>query len=191
MADKQPTATPSLREQFGSIQQKNSWQQTVITAVVVLVVVLALVSYGVPDVTGDPGEIVFVLVALALVYLIFIRKQKQEVNADVLTQKLRWEWMSGTLGCGKWNQLEFDLTSMQIEPVSDDLRLVSCMNPYGGTRTLMIRGDDARSLCVEGIYEGDASSTRRMLEKNEFVRSAVAKGHTLQEIEALAEKLGR
>ena len=152
MADKTPTATPSLREQFSSIQQKNSWQQTVITAVVVLVVALALVSYGVPDVEGDPGEIIFVLVALAMGYLIFIRKRKQEVDADVLTKMLRWEWMSGTLGSGKWNQLEFDLTSMQIEPVSDELRLVSCMNPYGGTRTLMIRGDDARSLRVEGIY---------------------------------------
>lgn len=191
MADKQPPAAPSLREQVGAIQHKNAWQQTVVTAVVVLVIILALISYGVPDVDGDPGEIIFCLVALAMVYLIFIRKRKQEVDAEVLTQMLRWEWKSGNLGSGTWDQLEFDLASMQIEPISDELRLMSCTNPYGGTRTLMIRGDDARSLRVEGIYDGDASSTRKMLEKNEFVRSAVAKGHTLREIDALAEKLGR
>ena len=191
MADKQPSAAPSLREQVGAVQQKNAWQQTVLIVVVVLVIVLAVVSYGVPDVDGDPGEIVFVLVALVLVYLIFIRKRKQEVDADILIQMLRREWMSGNLGSSTWDQLLFDFTSVQIEPISEELRLVSCTNPYGGTRTLMIKGDDARYLRVEGVYVGDAASTRKMLEKNDFVRSAVAKGHTLREIEALADKLGR
>ena len=191
MADKQPPAAPSLREQIGAVQQKNSWQSTIVTAVVVLVIVLALVYYGVPDVEGDPGEIIFGLVAIAMVYLIFIRKRKQTVDADVLTQRLRREWQSGNLGSGTWDQLEFDLTSMQIEPISDDMRLVSCTNSYGGTKTLMIEGDDARSLSVKGIYDGDASSTRKKLEKSEFVRSAVAKGHELRDIEKLAEKLGR
>lgn len=191
MVDKQPPATPSLREQFSSIQQKNSWQQTVITAVVVLVVALALVSYGVPDVEGDSGEIIFGLVALVMVYFIFIRKRKQDVDADVLTQMLRWEWKSGNLGTGIWDQLDFSLASVLIEQVSDDFWLVSCNNQYGGTKTLAIRGNDARALHVGGVYNGDASSTRKMLEKNAFVRDAVAKGHTLREIDALADKLGR
>ena len=191
MVDKSPTPQPSLSERFAANQQKNAWQQTIITAVVVLVVVLALVSYGVPDMKSDPGEILFGLVALAMLYLIFIRKRKQEVNADVLTRMLQWEWKSGNLGAAEWDQLDVNLVNVLVEQVSDDFWLVSCNNQYGGTKTLAIRGNDARSLHVGGVYAGDASATRKMLEKNEFVRSAVAKGHTLREIEALAEKLGR
>lgn len=191
MIDKPPSPQPSLSERFAANQQKNAWQQTIITAVVVLVVVVALVSYGVPDVKGDSGGILFGLIALAMLYLIFIRKRKQDVDADVLTRMLQWEWKSGNLGTAVWDQLDFSLANVLIEQVSDDFWLISCDNQYGGTRTLAIRGNDARSLHVGGVYNGDAATTRKMLEKNDFVRSAVAKGHTLREIEALAEKLGR
>lgn len=190
MVDKQPANAPDLHERFAAIQQKNSWHNTVIMGVFILVLGLALIMYGVPDVEADASGIISGAVVLWMVYLIFIRKRKLDVDAEILVTMLEQAWKSGRIGDAAWNELEFSLPNIQIEQFADDFWLVSCRNKYGGTKTLGIRGSDARSLQIMQIYEGDASTTRRALEKSKVVMTALERGHEIRKIETMIEKLG-
>ena len=189
MGDKQPVSTPALHERFAAIQQKNSWHNTIIMGVFILVLVLALIMYGVPDVEADASGIVSGAVVLGMVYLIFIRKRKLDVDAETLVITLEQAWKSGRMGAGVWNQLEFSLPNIQIEQFADDFWLVSCRNEYGGTKTLGVHGDDARSLRFVQVYDGDASTTRRRLETSEVVMTALKHGQEIRKIETMIDKI--
>lgn len=189
MSDKPPTTTPDLSERLAA-SQRSSWHQSVLIVVVVLVLGLAVVMNGIPDVKNDLDEIVFGVVALVMIYLVFIRKRKQYVDAETLVAILEREWKSGRLGHHTWDQLDFSLPAVLIEQLTDDFHLVSCHNQNGGTKTLGIQGDDARSLRVVQIYAGDAPTTRAMLEKSKVVMTALERGHEIKKIEAMMEKLG-
>jgi hypothetical protein len=99
-------------------------------------------------------------------------------------------WKRGRLSHPTWNQLDYSLPEVLIEQLTDDFHLISCNNPYGGTKTLGIQGNDARNLRVVQIYSGDAPTTRRMLEKSKIVMTALERGHEIKKIESMMEKLG-
>jgi len=190
MPDKNTPTTSDLHERIAVSQQRFSWHQSVIIGVVVLILGLAVVMNGVPDVKNDIDEIIFVVVALVMIYLVFIRKRKQDIDAEILVAVLEREWKSGRLGHHTWDQLDFSLPAVLIEQLTDDFHLISCHNQNGGTKTLGIQGNDVRSLRVVQIYAGDAPTTRAMLEKSKIVMTALERGHEIKKIEAMMEKLG-
>ena len=188
MPDKQPDAT-NLHEQLALSQQRSSWHQTIVIGAVVLIIVLAVVVYGIPDMK-NVDEIVFGVFALAMIYFGIIRKRKQDVDADILVAIFERTWKSGRLSHHTWDLLDYSLPEVLIEQLTDDFHLISCNNPYGGTKTLGIQGNDARNLRVVQIYSGDAPTTRRMLEKSKIVMTALERGHEIKKIESMMEKLG-
>ena len=188
MADKQADAT-NLHEQLALNQQRSSWHQTIITGAVVLIIVLAVVVYGIPDMK-NVDEIVFGVFALAMIYFGIIRKRKQDVDAETLVAIFERTWKSGRLGHHTWDQLDYSLPEVLIEQLDDDFHLISCDNPHGGTKTLGIRGNDARYLRVVQIYAGDAPTTRKMLERSKVVMTALERGHEIKKIETMMEKIG-
>jgi hypothetical protein len=190
MPDKQSPDTSDLHERLAVSQQRSSWHQSVIIGIVVLILGLAVVMNGVPDVKNDIDKIIFGIVAMVMIYLVFIRKRKQDIDAETLVAILEREWKSGRLGHHTWDQLDFSLPEVLIEQLTDDFHLVSCHNPNGGTKTLGIHGNDSRSLRVVQVYSGDAPTTRAMLEKSKVVMTALERGHEIKKIETMMEKLG-
>lgn len=189
MSDKPPTTTPNLPEQLALSQQRSSWHQTIVVGVVSLIIVLAIVVYGIPDVK-NLDEILFGAFALGMIYFGIIRKRKQDVDAEALVAMFESTWKSGRLGHHTWDQLDYTLPDVLIEQLTDDFHLISCNNPNGGTKTLGVRGDDARYLRVVQIYAGDAPTTRKMLEKSRVVMTALERGHEIKKIDAMMDKLG-
>lgn len=188
MSDKKPDST-NLHEQLALNQQKSSWHQTIVVLTVVLIIVLAIVVYGIPDIKNLDG-IVFGAFALVMIYFGIIRKRKKEVDAETLVAIFERTWKSGRLGHHTWDQLDYSLPEISIEQLTDDFHLISCNNPFGGTKTLGIQGNDARSLRVVQIYSGDAPTTRMMLEKSKVVMTALERGHEIKKIEAMMDRLG-
>lgn len=188
MPDKPPAAT-NLYEQLALSQQRSSWHQTIVFGVVALIIVLAIVVYGIPDVK-NLDEILFGAFALGMIYFGIIRRRKQDVDAEALVSVFESTWKRGSLGHHTWDQLDYTLPDVLIEQLTDDFHLISCNNPNGGTKTLGIRGNDARYLRVVQIYSGDAPTTRRMLEKSKVVMTALERGHEIKKIEAMMDKLG-
>ena len=187
-----PAAPPAdLRERIAAIQHRSSLGQSVLWAMVAIIGVVALLKYGLPSgdaVSGD--ELIFIVVAVVLFYLIFIRRQKNDVNADALVDVLADAWQAGRLKTAKCHQLDFDLTKVSIEMMGEGYWLISCDNEYGGVKTLGVHGDDARSLRGVEVYEGDAREVRERLEKSKAVMSGLERGYELKKAEVWAEKLG-
>lgn len=188
MSDKQSDTT-NLHEQLALNQQRSSWHQTIVVGAVVLIIVLAIVVYGIPDVKNI-DELLFGAFALGMIYFGIIRKRKQEVNAENLVAVFESTWKSGRLSHHNWDQLDYTLPDVLIEQLTDDFHLISCNNPHGGTKTLGIQGNDARYLRVVQIYAGDAPTTRKMLEKSKVVMTALERGHEIKKIEAMMDRLG-
>ena len=189
MPDSKPAAT-NFHEQIAQNQKKASWHQTVIVCVAILIIGLAVSVYGFPDLKGDAYQIIIGAFVLIIIYMVLIQKRKQDINAEILLAIFEQTWKSGRLGHHSWDELDFSLPSVLIEQLADDFHLISCNNQYGGTKTLGIKGNDARSLRVVQIYDGDAPTARMMLEKSKVVMTALERGHEIKKIEAMMDKLG-
>jgi len=182
---------PDIRERIAAIQQKSAWGTTVVWAAVAIIVVVGVLKYGLPAVEGVSGEeLLFGVFVLVMAYLIFIRKQKYDVDADALVEVLTQAWRGGRLGCAICHQLEFDLTTVLIEVMGDGYYLVSCHNEAGGVKTVGIHGMDHKSLRLVEIYDGNASEVRVMLEKSKAVMQGLERGYEMKKAELDAERLG-
>lgn len=189
-SDKSKPEAPDWQERIAINRQKGSWHQTVIIVVCALILGAAILTNGIPNMNGDGGNILLGVVVLGMIYLIFIRQRKQDVDAGTLVAMLVREWQSGRLGHHTWDQMDFSLPNVQIEQLTPDIHLISCNNPYGGTKTLSIHGNDAKALRILQIYDGDAASTRMRLEKSKIVMTGLEHGQEIRKIEAMADKIG-